>query len=96
MTIFNIFYHFVAHGYNYREKIWRIFIKKGTIPLEKPRFCLLIFTRETLRKERHGDYHLEKMSRGRSFIMRKEEAKTDIRLAKRCIPAVIATGAAVR
>ena len=44
----------------------------------------------------HGDYHLEKMSRGRSFMMRKEEAKTDIRLAKRSIPAVIATGTAVR
>ena len=41
-------------------------------------------------------YHLEKMSRGRSFMMRKEEAKTDIRLAKRSIPAVIATGVAVR
>ena len=57
---------------------------------------MCVLPRNTLRDIVYQDYHFEKMSRGRSFMMRKEEAKTDIRLAKRSIPAVIATGTAVR
>ena len=65
-------------------------------PFTQERLCIRVAPHAVICTRRHGDYHLEKMSRGRSFMMRKEEAKTDIRLAKRSIPAGIATGNAVR
>ena len=72
--------------------------KTGVLPppFTQGRLCVRVTPHAVICTRRHGDYHLEKMSRGRSFMMRKEEAKTDIRLAKRSIPAVIATGVAVR
>ena len=72
--------------------------KTGVLPppFTQGRRCIRVTPHAVICTRRHGDYHLEKMSRGRSFMMRKEEAKTDIRLAKRSIPAVIATGVAVR
>ena len=94
-----------AAAITYEKKYGEFLFKKGQSlrhgfvappPFAQGRLCVRVAPHAVICTRRHEDYHLEKMSRGRSFMMRKEEAKTDIRLAKRSIPAVIATGVAVR